>query len=73
MQDVKSIFASKTVIGIAVAAVGLIAPLLQQKFGIIVTGDDATQMLEGAGKVAESIGLLFALYGRVKATKKIGK
>lgn len=68
----KSVFTSKTVIGLVVAAVGMVAPLLQQKFGIIVTGADASALLDQAGHIAESVGMLFALYGRVKATKKIG-
>ena len=72
MIEVKSIFLSKTVIGVVVAAIGLIAPMVQSKFGILVTGDDGVALLEGAAKAAESLGLVLALYGRVKATKKIG-
>lgn len=72
MMDTKSILTSKTVIGIVVAGMGMIAPLVQQYLGVTVTGDDGASLLDGLAKVAESVGLLFALYGRVVATKQIG-
>lgn len=68
----KSIFLSKTVIGIVIAGLGMIAPVLQAKFGITVTADDGMSILNSLDSIMQAGGLLLALYGRVKATKKIG-
>lgn len=68
MEDVKSILTSKTIGGLALSAIGL----LGNKYGYTVTPDNLTDFVNILSNAAQSAGLLVALYGRIKATKKIG-
>lgn len=58
----------KTFIGAGVAALGAVASL----FGYTVTEGDMTQFVENIGNIVTLLGSIYAIYGRVKATKKIG-
>jgi len=64
-------YASKTIWGVALAGIGLIAA----HWGVLIAPDDATLngVIEIACKVAEVVGLVLALYGRIKAQSAIGK
>ena len=68
MDDFKSLWASKTFWG------GLIAVLagVLGFFGYQLLPDDQAALVEGGSAVAAAIGGVIAIWGRVKASKKIG-
>ena len=69
MEDFKSIFASKTVWGAIIAVGAGIAGF----FGFAIESTDQAQLAEIGVSVASMAGGLIAIFGRVKASKKIGK
>ena len=69
MEDFKSIFSSKTVWGAIIAIVAGIAGI----FGYSIGAEDQAQLAEIGVSVASMAGGLIAIFGRVKASKKIGK
>ncbi len=68
MNDFKSIFASKTFWG---GAIALLAGVLGF-FGYSLLPDDQAVLVEGGSAAAAAIGGLVAIIGRIKASKKIG-
>lgn len=68
MDGVKSIFASKTIWGLIIAGLGFLAQLM----GFTVTEADTTSLGTIVANLAEGIGMLIALWGRITATKTIG-
>ena len=72
MDSTKSIFQSKTVQGIVLAVIAALAPTIASKLGVIVTATDGQSLLDTLSAVGQAIGALYALYGRIVATKKIG-
>ena len=68
MNDFKSIFASKTFWGGAMAALAGILGL----FGYSLLPEDQALLVDGGAAIAASIGGVIAIWGRVKASKRIG-
>lgn len=68
MDDVKSLFASKTFWGCLVAAVGGAAGVA----GHPISLSDQTALVNDAVALATIVGSLIGIYGRITATKKIG-
>ena len=68
MDDVKSIFASRTFWG------GIIAVLagVLGFFGYELAGSDQAALIDCGAAVAASLGGVIAIWGRVKASRKIG-
>lgn len=60
---------SKTVIG---AIVGLAAPIIGGLLHVTVSNTDITQVTDVLAAIGLAAGNLVAVYGRIKATKKIG-
>jgi len=69
MNDVKSFIESKTIWGAAIAVV----PPLANLFGYTVTGADVAQVTGSIDSVVTAVGGLLAVFGRVTATKAIGR
>lgn len=69
MEDFKSIFSSKTVWGAIIAIIAGIVGI----FGYSIGAEDQAQLAEIGVSVASMAGGLIAIFGRVKASKKIGK
>lgn len=69
MNDIKNWWQSKTIWGgiITVLAVVLGA------FGYTLTGDDQSLLVDIVSTIVGAIGGLLAIYGRVKASKKVSK
>ena len=65
----KKWYASKTIIGAGIT----MAALALSQFGINVGAEDLNAIIEIILKVFEFGGTLLAIYGRVKASKPIGK
>ena len=68
MNDIKSWITSKTVWG---GAIALLATAFQF-FGFTLTGADQSALSDAIIQIAQAGGAIFAIYGRVVATKKIG-
>ena len=68
MNDFKSIFASKTFWG---GAIALLAGILGF-FGYSLLPDDQAVLVDGGTAAAAAVGGVIAIWGRVKASKKIG-
>lgn len=68
MNDWKSIFASKTFWGGFVALLGGALGFL----GWTLTADDQQALIDLGVGIAASVGGVVAIYGRIKASKKIG-
>lgn len=68
MDGVKSLLTSKTIWGALVAVLGGITSL----FGYTVSPADMTAVVDTVGQVVGIGGALYAIYGRVVASKKIG-
>ncbi|MBT3139987.1 hypothetical protein KL867_02895 [Ruegeria litorea] len=69
MNDVKSFLASKTIWGAVIA----VAPTVLGMLGLNVTGADAAEAAQHVNAIITAAGGLLVVYGRVKATKAIGK
>lgn len=67
MEGYKSIFSSKTFWGAALAVISSILGLLGYNFG----AEEQKALIEIASVIGTNIGALFAMYGRVVATKAI--
>lgn len=72
MDDTKSVFQSKTIIGIMAMVIAALGPVIASKFGITVTTADGQAVLDTLSQLGTAAGGALAIYGRVKATKKIG-
>ena len=68
MNDFKNIFASKTFWGGAIAALGGIMGL----FGYTLLPGDQALLVDGGAAIAASLGGVIAIWGRVRASKRIG-
>lgn len=68
MDGVKGFFASRTIWGALVALLGVVLPL----FGIEFSSEDGSQLLSVIDEVIVIAGTLFAMYGRIVATSRIG-
>lgn len=68
MNDFKSIFASKTFWGIVIA---LIAAVLAKTYHVNISADDQNQIVNIILDVVQGAATLFAIYGRVAATKQV--
>lgn len=69
MEDFKGMFASKTVWGGIVALLAGVLGIL----GYTIDATDQVTLVETATAIASAVGGVIAIYGRVKASKKIGK
>jgi len=67
MEGAKSIFSSKTFWGAILAVAAGILGIFGYKF----TPEDQVAVIEIVSAVALGVGSLFAIYGRIKAEKKI--
>ena len=67
MDDFKSLFASKTFWGGALAVVAGILGF----FGYQIGGPDQAALIEAGSAIAASVGGVIAIIGRIKATKEI--
>ena len=68
LVETKPIWQSTTVIGAAIAVVSAIVGF----FGYSVGAEDQAGLVSLISQITGAVGGLIALYGRVKATKKIG-
>ena len=71
MEGVKSLFASKTFWG-ALTAIAGILPTLLPLFGFSVSAEDSVGLVQQLGALIAAAGALFAIFGRIVASKKIG-
>lgn len=69
MDDVKSLFQSKTLLGIAVSALGKI---LSAFFGVTIDDQTEAQLLSLVSLAISFGGDAIAVFGRIKATKRLG-
>lgn len=69
MEDVKSLFQSKTLLGIAISAAGKI---LSAVFGVTVDEQTEAQLLSLVSLGISFVGDAVAVYGRIRATKRLG-
>ena len=69
MEDFKNIFASRTVWGAIIAVIAGIAGI----FGYAISPEDQANLVEIGLAAASTVGGVIAIFGRVKASKKIGK
>lgn len=68
LTDTKSIWASKTIWGGAIALLAALAGLL----GYAITPEQQAELIETGSLIVSAIGGLIALWGRIAATKRIG-
>lgn len=68
MEDKKSLFASKTFWGAILAGGSALLGI----FGVEVSEGEKNAILEGATAVGAVVGTLVAIWGRFKASKRIG-
>ena len=69
VKDVKGLLASKTVWGAGLAVLASLASL----FGYSFTEGDQQAVVEVVTTLVAALSGLYAIYGRIKASKKIGK
>ena len=69
MKEVRSFILSKTILGAAIA----IAPPVINLLGYSITGADVAQATGLVDSVVTAVGGLLAVFGRVTATKAIGR
>ena len=69
MNDTKPALTSATVWGAIVAAVGALAPVILNTAG--ATAADQTTGVAAASQLVGGIGALVALFGRLRATKRL--
>lgn len=69
MDEVKGLLASRTFWGIFVSMLG---KLLAAVAGVEIDDETQAQLVQVIMLFVSGVGDLFALYGRIKATKKIG-
>lgn len=68
MEDVKSWLASRAVWGGIIAVLSALAGL----FGYTVAETDQVALVEAIAGIGAAVGGVIAIWGRIKATKKIG-
>ena len=68
MADVKSILASKTIWGAAMAVLGGVLGFL----GFTVNAEDQAALVNQVPEILAGIGGIIAIWGRIVASKKIG-
>lgn len=68
MEEFKGIFASRTVWGGLLALLAGLAGL----FGYTVTPEDTATLTELLASVGSAVGGIVAIYGRIRASKRIG-
>lgn len=68
-EDTKSLFASKTLWGVAISLVALGL----KSFGYEISAELQGEMVDTVLTVVQTAGLVYAGYGRVVATKSVGK
>lgn len=68
MNESKSLFASKGVMGGVVAALAGVVGV----FGYTITPEDQAALITLIPSIVAIVGGIVAMYGRIKATKKIG-
>lgn len=69
MEETKSIWASRTVWGGIVALLAGIATL----FGITLSEADQSILADALLGISSALGGILAIWGRIRATKRIGK
>jgi hypothetical protein len=69
MNNVKSFFQSKTIWGAVIA----VAPPVANLLGYTITGADVAQVTSSIDAIVTGAGALLAVFGRVTATKVIGR
>ena len=69
MENKKKWYQSKTIIGGLVAMLGIIL----KAFGFEITLNDQMSLIDVVAEIGSYGGIIFAIYGRVKATKEIVK
>ena len=69
MYNVKSFIKSKTIWGAVIA----VAPPVANLLGYTITGADVAQVTTSIDAIVTGAGALLAVYGRVTATKAIGR
>ena len=69
MYNVKSFLRSKTIWGAMIA----VAPPVANLLGYSVTGADVAQVSGSIDSIVTAVGCLWAVFGRVTATKAIGR
>lgn len=67
MQGVKNIFASTTIWGLIVTAIGFLANIMGYDFGAA----DQSSLQANIDKILEAVGIIIAMYGRITATKML--
>ena len=67
MDGIKSFFASKTIWGSIVALAATILPLL----GFDFSTEDGSALTSAIDEIIAALGVIYAIYGRVVATKAI--
>jgi hypothetical protein len=71
MDDTKPAIASTGVWGGVIALIGALAPLVLPAVGLKTAGDQQAAVAATA-QLATGVGAALALYGRLRATKRIG-
>jgi hypothetical protein len=69
MDEVKGFLTSRTMWGLIVTGIAL----LLRVFGFDVSSEEQSILVNTALDIVSLSGVLFAAYGRIKATKTIGK
>ena len=68
MDDFKNIFSSKTFWGGAIAVLAGVLGV----FGYTLAADDQVALIDGGAAVAAAVGGVIAIWGRIRASKRIG-
>lgn len=68
MDGIKSLFASKTFWGAAIALLGGLGAI----FGHSISTADQAALVDDVSGIAAAVGSIIAIYGRTVATTKIG-
>ena len=63
----KFILKSKTILGLLVTA----APMIAMLFGWTMTEDDSAMITQTADSIIQTMGLVFAAYGRIVSKEKL--
>lgn len=69
MDQTKAWYASTAIWG---GVIAVVAPAVAAIFHVTVSTQDTAQLADALGGLGTAIGGIIAIFGRVKATKKIG-